>query len=100
MKRKVITLFITLFIGLAFCLAALSAQTAIDPNLPSDPNAIKLPEGAKMPVKLRCPVHGIIGKDIIAIEVDGKTKIYCAQCVKSFVSEVLDLNLPKLEIVK
>jgi len=96
MKRIVITL----FIGLVFCLAALSAPIVSEPNAPADPNAIKLPEGAKMPVKLRCPVHGIIGKDIIAIEVDGKTKIYCAQCVKSFVSEVLDLNLPKLEVVK
>lgn len=72
-----------------------------DPNIPSvDPNAINLPEDAKMPVRLKCPVHGIIGRSFIIIETDAGTEVYCARCAKTFVAKVFNLNLPKLEIVK
>lgn len=98
MKRIVITI----VIGLAICLAAYAQN---DPNNISDPNevepnAIKLPEGAKLPVQLRCPVHGIIGKAFIAIDTDNGTKVHCTRCVKTFISEVFAMNLPKLEVVK
>ena len=120
MKRIVMTLVATFIIGLAVFCVAYAGQS--DPNsisekpsteaipAPSKPVApiteskglepIKLPEGVKMPVQLKCPVHGIIGKAFIAIETDTGTRIYCAQCAKTFIAKVFDLNLPKLEVVK
>ena len=105
MKRNVMIFVITAVIGLAICLVAIAEEKSpivaeADPNSLIDPNAIKLPEGARMPVQLKCPVHGIIGKNFIAIETETGTKVYCSQCAKNFVSKVLDLNLPKLEVVK
>lgn len=79
---------------------AVTAQAPQDPNSISDPNTIKLPEKAKMPIRLKCPVHGIIGKAYIIIETDSGAKVYCGKCAKTFVAEVFDLNLPKLEVVK
>lgn len=90
---------IAVIIGLMVCLVAY-AQAPPDPNSITDPNAIKLPEGAKLPAQLKCPVHGIIGKAFIVLDTDEGKKIYCAQCVKTFVSRVFELNLPKLEVVK
>ncbi len=72
----------------------------IKPIPVQDPNAIKLPEGVRMPVRLKCPAHGLIGKDFVAIETDTGTTAYCAKCAKTFIAKVFDINLPKLEIVK
>lgn len=104
-SKGIVITFSTFIIGLLICLAVVFAES--DPNIPidtsmkqADPNAIKLPEGVKMPVQLKCPVHGIIGKAFIVIKTDNGTKIYCSRCAKTFVSEVFDMNLPELEIVK
>ena len=67
---------------------------------PADPNSIKYPEGTKIPIKLKCPIHGMIGKDYVAIEADGQTKLYCSKCARILISRFFDENLPKLEVVK
>lgn len=87
-------------LGLASNRYVMAQMPTIDPNSIADPNAIKLPDKAKMPVRLKCAVHGIIGKAFIVIETDAGSNVYCSKCAKSFVAEVFNLNLPKLEVLQ
>ena len=102
-KILVILVFGMMFYGIGNAIlyeVSAKASQSQDPNAVADPNTIKLPEGARLPAQLKCPVHGMIGKEFVAIEADGKTKVYCKQCIQDWVCRVFDLNLPKLEVVK
>lgn len=66
-----------------------------------DPNVIRqiiFPKNTKLPNRYKCPIHGVTEK-ILIFEIDGDKSKYCKVCAMRFIVALLDLNLPKLEII-
>ena len=97
MKKKYAVIFV-------FCLFLLTAAfTTVYDEIrqePNEPRKIVMPRNTKLPQRFKCPVHGIVDKAILTIEIDEKLNNYCKKCAMQFIVDVFDLNLPKLEQIK
>ena len=90
--RTRLILFISLAVNICIVATILSASE------PNQPQQIVFPKNTKLPAKYKCPTHGITDK-ILTLDIQDVQTKYCNVCVMRFVATLLDLNLPKLEII-
>ena len=96
-------LYFTCVLAMAFCVLMIfinvdKTVSLVNAQEPNQPQQIVFPKDTKLPVKYKCPTHGITEK-ILTLEIEGVQAKYCNVCVMRFVAALLDLNIPKLEIV-
>ena len=93
-------IFTTCFLVIFFCLCMMITLSLVHAQEPNEPRQIVMPKNTKLSVQYLCPIHGLVDKSILTIDIDGKSHIYCKTCVLRFMVDVFDLNLSKLEVVK
>jgi len=101
---------VIIFVGLSYYAAAETNSSdpnsiAAEPNEPvrppsaGNPRKIVMPKNTKLPTRYKCPVHGVVTNLLLNIEIDGVVHTYCKKCAMQLIVDVLDLNLPKLEVI-
>jgi hypothetical protein len=66
---------------------------------PVGPRRIVMPKGTRMPPKFKCPRHGLIGENVLILEIEKAKTTFCKRCALKLVIDIFNENLPKLEVV-